>query len=266
MRYPVSSLTAWKLLPAVLPRLTFLKARVRFPSKKDLRRPIFSSRMASILSSSTSAGAAVTAAPPVALSLAASPQPSEAAAPASAAATTHSNRKELTLLFILTEDKILLGHKRRGWAKNFINGFGGKLDPGESIVEGAVREAEEECGVKVLDPQLVGHILFEFAGHADQLLNVHVFKASAYEGEPRETEEMTPEWFPLSDIPFPKMWKDDSYWLPTLLSGKLFDAYFLFEGHHTILEHWVREVESAEQLPYKPGDRLVTKLQSSITI
>ena len=40
-------------------------------------------------------------------------------------------------------------------------------------------------------------------------MRVHVFEAVEYEGEPVETEEMTPKWYDVSDIPFSSMWDDD---------------------------------------------------------
>lgn len=74
-----------------------------------------------------------------------------------------------------------------------FNGFGGKIDPGESIREAALREMVEESGVKPLDALLHGNILFEFEGYAE-LLEVHVFRATKFEGEPKESEEMAPKW------------------------------------------------------------------------
>ena len=44
-----------------------------------------------------------------------------------------------------------------------------------------------------------------------------------------ETEEMKPQWFNFSDIPYEQMWSDDKYWLPILLAGKKFKGNFLFD-------------------------------------
>ena len=45
------------------------------------------------------------------------------------------------------QGRILLGRKRRGMGFGKWNGFGGKLEPGETMRQCAVRELQEECGL-----------------------------------------------------------------------------------------------------------------------
>ena len=47
--------------------------------------------------------------------------------------------KLLTLAFIKDSSKILLGYKKRGFGIGRWNGFGGKVQPGESIENAAKR-------------------------------------------------------------------------------------------------------------------------------
>lgn len=62
--------------------------------------------------------------------------------------------KRLTLVLLRAtidaKDQILLGMKKRGFGMGKWNGFGGKVEPGETIEEGALREMAEESGVCVL--------------------------------------------------------------------------------------------------------------------
>ncbi len=51
-------------------------------------------------------------------------------------------------------------------------------------------------------------------------LEVHVFVIRGWEGEPVETEEMRPEWFSYSKIPYENMWADDIHWLPRVIAGE----------------------------------------------
>lgn len=50
-----------------------------------------------------------------------------------------ASNKVLTLVFVLRPGHVLLGYKKRGFAEGWWNGFGGKVEPGETIVEGAKR-------------------------------------------------------------------------------------------------------------------------------
>lgn len=52
-----------------------------------------------------------------------------------------------TLLFVICGGHILLIHKNRGLGAGKINGPGGRLVPGESPLQGAVREVQEELNV-----------------------------------------------------------------------------------------------------------------------
>ncbi len=55
------------------------------------------------------------------------------------ASTDKPKRKILTLGFIRDGKKLLLGMKKRGFGAGKWNGFGGKVDPGETILDGAIR-------------------------------------------------------------------------------------------------------------------------------
>ena len=47
-------------------------------------------------------------------------------------------KKVLTLVYIRDEENILLGLKKRGFGTGKWNGFGGKVQPGESILQGSI--------------------------------------------------------------------------------------------------------------------------------
>ncbi len=133
-----------------------------------------------------------------------------------------------TLCLVTEEDRILLGYKKRGLGKGLWNGFGGKVESGESIVEAAERELQEEANIFSNQLAFQGILFFTFDGSFD-LLEGYVFHAMHYEGIPRETEEMCPQWFSLSEIPYAQMWSDDILWLPLFLKGISFLAYFHFD-------------------------------------
>lgn len=57
-------------------------------------------------------------------------------------------RKVLTLLVIHQANRVLLGMKKRGFGRDRYNGFGGKVEKNETILEAAIRETIEESGVR----------------------------------------------------------------------------------------------------------------------
>lgn len=158
-------------------------------------------------------------------------------------AVTDSVVKQLTLVILYSKDagKILLAMKKRGFGAGKYNGFGGKVEPNESVLAGAMREFEEESGASVDADQLRarGILTFVFRGNP-KVMQVHLFtgELSALRGETRETEEMRPQYFSIDEIPFETMWPDDKFWFPWMLDGRDFEASFLFaEDESTVLQH-----------------------------
>lgn len=137
-------------------------------------------------------------------------------------------KKILTLCIILQDSRVLLAMKKRGFGAGLFNGFGGKVEEGESIEEAARREVKEESGLLVQEMKKSGIIEFSFTSDP-KILEVHIFTVTAFSGEPNESEEMKPQWFLQSEIPFAQMWSDDEYWFPYLLRGELFRGAFLFD-------------------------------------
>ena len=149
------------------------------------------------------------------------------------------------LCFVTRGDEVLLIHKKRGLGAGKINGPGGRLEPGETAAQAAVREVQEELGVTPNEPQVRGELHFQFAdGYA---LHCTVFLANGCEGEPIETDEAIPLWVRRDEIPFDRMWADDRHWLPGVLEGRCFRGFFEFDGE-TMLAHnleWVEELALA---------------------
>jgi hypothetical protein len=75
--------------------------------------------------------------------------------------------------------------------------------------------------------------------------HVHVFLATSWIGEPEETREMLPQWFPVGDLPFDAMWQDGRHWLPRILSGERITGHFTFRADNETIETMqVREWET----------------------
>jgi 8-oxo-dGTP diphosphatase len=133
-----------------------------------------------------------------------------------------------TLLFVVRGGRILLIRKKRGLGAGKINGPGGKLAPDEEPLAGAIREVEEEVGVRPTGVEQRGEIRFQFTDGLSLL--GFVFRASGCEGRPCETDEAAPLWTRLDRIPYREMWADDAVWMPWLIAGRKFTGRALFDG------------------------------------
>jgi 8-oxo-dGTP diphosphatase / 2-hydroxy-dATP diphosphatase len=151
--------------------------------------------------------------------------------------------KVLTLCILHDDANILLGMKKRGFGEGKWNGFGGKVEEGETVEEAVLREMKEESGVSVHDIKKRGVLTFRFL-ESGEVLEVHIFSARDFSGEPAESEEMFPQWYALEDIPYDSMWPDDKYWLPVLLKGKNFTGEFSFDESNAIVAHTLEHIEN----------------------
>lgn len=129
-----------------------------------------------------------------------------------------------TLCLLIRGDSILMAMKKRGFGVGKWNGYGGRVEKGESIVAAAVRELDEESKICISETALekVAIATFRFAEVPEA--EVHVFIVRDWKGEALETEEMCPQWFALDQIPYDQMWIGDTKWLPLVLEGKCIDA------------------------------------------
>ena len=132
-----------------------------------------------------------------------------------------------TLLFIFHGDQVLLIRKKRGLGAGKINGPGGKIDPGETPEQCAVRETHEELGVRGEGLTELGLLRFQFTDGLGLLC--HVFRAECFTGEAVETDEAIPLWTSLDAIPYDEMWADDRMWFHHLIARRKFVGNFEFD-------------------------------------
>lgn len=142
--------------------------------------------------------------------------------------TTWIGEMRATILFIVKDEKILLIEKKRGLGAGKINGPGGKIDLGETELQAAIRETQEELHVTPSAPRKLGELQFSMSDHPD--IHCHVYRSDDYSGTPTETDEAVPVWTSIREIPYHRMWEDDRYWLPLLLEEQAFLGRFVFEG------------------------------------
>jgi 8-oxo-dGTP diphosphatase len=141
-----------------------------------------------------------------------------------------------TLLFVHKGPSVLLIKKKRGLGAGKINAPGGRIEAGETPLEAAIREVEEEVCITARDIDARGRLCFQFVdGYS---IEAFVFVAYDYVGQPEETPEAVPFWVRADALPYREMWADDELWVPRVLRGESVLGRFVFDGD-TMLDYAV---------------------------
>ncbi len=158
--------------------------------------------------------------------------------------------RQATLCFLVKEGKdkkdVLLAMKKRGFGMGKWNGVGGKIDlekGDKNIEDTAIRETEEEIGVKIKGLEKVALLKFFFPYNKNWSQDVHVFLVRNWKGEPSESEEMYPKWFQAGNLPFEEMWDDDKFWVSRVLNGEKLKADFIFKEGEKIKSRNIKRVK-----------------------
>ncbi|MFP3581593.1 NUDIX domain-containing protein [Arthrobacter sp. SIMBA_036] len=132
----------------------------------------------------------------------------------------------VTLCFLLRDgpdsEHVLLGTKKTGFGRGKVVGVGGHVEAGETASQAACREVMEEVSVVVAPEDLVpaGTVDFVFPARPEWDMATTVFLTRAWQGEPSESDEIAPAWFPVNRLPVERMWADAEHWLPAMISGQ----------------------------------------------
>jgi 8-oxo-dGTP diphosphatase len=125
-----------------------------------------------------------------------------------------------TLVYVLSSDRqrvLMLHRDKRRDDIHFgkYNGLGGKVEPDEDVVSGAIREVAEESGLTVTTIALRGTVSWPGFGPDGQDWFGFVFRVDAFAGVAHDgDDEGTLEWTPIADLPSLPMWESDHEWLP----------------------------------------------------
>ena len=140
-----------------------------------------------------------------------------------------------TLIFLFNgKDQVLLqkgAPSKRLWAGKY-NGLGGHVEPGEDILESALRELSEEAGVEDVPIRLCGQILVTV--NQAQGVAIFIFKGEAGDITPRDSEEGELEWVNGKEIPTKPLVEDLYELLPRVARHQETDPLIL--GKYTYNE------------------------------
>jgi len=109
------------------------------------------------------------------------------------------------------------------------NGLGGKFNPGESPEECAIREIEEESGLKVSSVKMMGFITFPLFDGKDDWY-VFLFTAHEFQGKLIDSPEGQLEWIPNNGLTEINLWEGDKIFIPWLFGDRFFSAKFNYQN------------------------------------
>jgi 8-oxo-dGTP diphosphatase len=115
------------------------------------------------------------------------------------------------------------------------NGLGGKLEPGETPEECAIREILEESGLKVKNLILKGIITFP-GFYIGEDWYIFLFVIDDFEGELIDSPEGHLKWIPTNDLLNLNLWPGDRIFIPWLERSEFFSAKFLYQDGE-LVEH-----------------------------
>jgi 8-oxo-dGTP diphosphatase len=135
--------------------------------------------------------------------------------------------KQVVEVFPRNAESLLLIHKKRGFGAGKVCGPGGHIERGETPEEAAIRETEEEIGLRLTKPSRMALLQFQFTDGLS--FELHAFVADTWAGTLTETDEALPFWQTIDRLPYARMWADARSWLPVILDGRCVRGRFLFD-------------------------------------
>jgi|GEM_PF-5393852 len=104
----------------------------------------------------------------------------------------------VSVCFVVNGDKLLMMEHRGGFAKGFWSVLGGRMEPGETPAQAAVRELQEESGLTATELRQAGYV---WLYQVNAITGMNLFVVTGFTGEIAGSDEGTPVWVPLADLP-----------------------------------------------------------------
>jgi len=106
---------------------------------------------------------------------------------------------------------------------------GGHVEPGESLVDSVVREMQEETGLTVRNPRLIGTKSWMQKDGSGRYL-VLLYTATEYEGELHSSEEGDVRWMTIEEMRAGQMVDGMELYFRVYLDGDVNEIWYELEG------------------------------------
>ena len=138
------------------------------------------------------------------------------------------------MCMVLDNDAVLVQDRRDPeWPG--ISFPGGHVETGESFTDAVIREVQEETGLTISRPRLVG--VKDWYDH-DHRYVVMFYRADHFFGNLRSSEEGEVWWEPLNNLSHLKMANDMEKMVKVFLEDELSEFFYRRDG-----ENWIQELK-----------------------
>ena len=137
---------------------------------------------------------------------------------------------ELTNMCMLrrSDGKVLVQNRRDpNWGG--LTFPGGHVEPGESLVDSVIREMQEETGLTVKHPRLIGAKSWMQRDGSGRYL-VLLYTATEYEGELHDSEEGEIAWMTLDEMRSGNMVDGMELYFRVYLDGDVNEIWYELDG------------------------------------
>ena len=148
-----------------------------------------------------------------------------------------------TLVYLKRNNQTLMLHrvkKKQDYHEGKWNGLGGKIDPGETPEECAIREVKEESGLDLVNPRLRGFITFPMFDGVDDWY-VYLFTGTEFTGDLIDSPEGNLAWIDDDKLLDLNLWEGDYIFLKWLDGNQFFSAIFSYKNKklvdHSVVFH-----------------------------
>lgn len=152
--------------------------------------------------------------------------------------------KESTCVYLIHDQKWLMLYRNR--KKDDVNagkyiGVGGKREPGETILECAMREVKEETGLTMVNPECRGTVIFSYPHLSDE--KIWIYTCKKWNGVLHDDDEGTLVWMDEKDILNLDLWEGDRLFLKKLLMHEKepFCFHLFYDENGNLLQWEERE-------------------------
>jgi len=160
--------------------------------------------------------------------------------------------RQTVIGYLIKDNDVLLGTRTRvsnDLGHLIVAGIGGGVEEGESLEEALKREILEEIEVEVTECRKVGCVTNLSPHRPAWNMTVAIYLVTRFEGEPKQTVDIDPHWYPQNKLPLDRMWSDNQITAQLVLAGRRISGTFLYGADGQIVEQNLRELGQYEPIP-----------------